>query len=107
MVRDFLILPEGSHAKRVPSQVVLTVTGGLLTEVTSCGAPRMAHAPLPPWISAPRLESQGRFVAAKRLEKTCRSPADICTQCSMSFQIRNPRSGLDQVSCSDQAKFLA
>lgn len=60
MVRDFLILPEGSH-----SEVVLTVTGGLLTEVTSCGAPRMAHAPLPPWISAPRLESQGRFVAAK------------------------------------------
>lgn len=67
----------------------------------------MAHAPLPPWISAPRLESQGRFVAAKRLEKTCGSPADICTQCSMSFQIRCPRSGLEQVSCSDQAKFLA
>lgn len=69
MVRDFLILPEGSHAKRAPSQVVLTVTGGLLTEVTSCGAPRMAHAPLPPWMLAPRLESQGRFVAARGWKK--------------------------------------
>lgn len=37
MVRDFLILPEGGHAQRVFSQVVLTVTGGLLTESLRAG----------------------------------------------------------------------